>query len=89
MYCILGKLVKLTLSTHTVSANIGDLKTEELRDLLLSNIKLGRLDFIVTKPVRSVLCNVPKNRVAPDTDFAGYPALSLITLYNFICLNCF
>ena len=38
-----GKLVKLTLSTHTITANIGDLKTEELRELLQSNIKLGRL----------------------------------------------
>ena len=28
---MVGKLVKLTLSTHNVPTNIGDLKTEELR----------------------------------------------------------
>ena len=40
-----GKLVKLTLATHHIDLNLADLKSDELRDLLTSNLKLGNLLF--------------------------------------------
>ena len=39
-----GKLVKLILSTHDISVNIHELKSDELRELLSKNLRLGRLN---------------------------------------------
>ena len=38
-----GKLVKVTLSSHDITHNIGDFKPEQLRQLLAKNLALGRL----------------------------------------------
>ena len=37
-----GKLTKTMLTTHNIANNFAELKTEELRELLGKNLKLGQ-----------------------------------------------
>ena len=40
-----GKLTKTMLTTHNIANNFAELKTEELRELLGKNLKLGQCSF--------------------------------------------